>query len=250
MADSLVLLWRQYRFERHLFWRNPSAAFFNFLLPLIFLALFGAIVSGKRHELDVIVPGIAGMSVMSTTFTALAYNLTFLREQGVLKRMRGTPLPSGVYLGGLALNAVTNAAIQIAIVVLAGRIFFGLGWPPNGLELVVFVALGVLCFATLGVALSHAIPNFESAPAIVNAVFVPVILISGVFFDVKHVPSFLRDIAQALPLDHLIMGLSGGLVAHHGGLSDHLTAIWVLAIWTVVGATAAVRGFSWEAHRG
>ncbi len=165
MSDSLVLLWRQYRFERHLFWRNPSAACFHFLLPLIFLALFGAIVSGKRHELDVIVPGIAGMSVMSTTFTALAYNLTFLREQGVLKRMRGTPLPSGVYLGGLALNAVTNAAIQIAIVIFAGRLFFGLGWPPNGLELAVFVALGVLCFASLGVALSHAIPNFESAPA-------------------------------------------------------------------------------------
>jgi ABC-2 type transport system permease protein len=250
MADTLALLWRQYRFERHLFWRNPSAAFFNFLLPLIFLALFGAIVSGKRNELDVIVPGIAGMSVMSTTFTALAYNLTFLREQGVLKRMRGTPLPSGVYLGGLALNAITNAAIQIAIVVLAGRIFFGLGWPPDGLELLVFVALGVCCFASLGVALSHAIPNFESAPAVVNAVFVPVILISGVFFDVKHVPSFLRDIAQALPLDHLITGLSGGLVAHHGSLSRHVTALLVLAIWTVVGAALAIRGFSWDAHRG
>jgi ABC-2 type transport system permease protein len=250
MADSLAMLWRQYRFERHLFWRNPSAAFFNFLLPLIFLALFGAIVSGKRHELDIIVPGIAGMSVMSTTFTALAYNLVFLREQGVLKRMRGTPLSSGIYLGGLALNAVTNAAIQIVIVILAGRIFFGLGWPPDGLELAVFVALGVLCFASLGVALSHAIPNFESAPAVVNAIFVPVILVSGVFFDVKHVPSFLRDIAQALPLDHLIVGLSGGLVAHHGDLSTHVSALLVLAVWTVVGVVAAVRGFSWDARRG
>jgi ABC-2 type transport system permease protein len=249
MPEALRLLWRQYRFERHLFWRNPSAAFFNFLLPLIFLALFGAIVSGNRHELQIIVPGIAGMSVMSTTFTALAYNLTFLREQGVLKRMRGTPLPSGVFLGGLALNAVTNAAIQIGIVVVAGRVFFNLGWPPDGLELVVFVALGVVCFAALGVALSHAIPNFESAPAVVNAVFVPVILISGVFFDVKHVPSFLRDIAQALPLDHLITGISGGLVAHHGGLSSHLTALWVIGIWTVVGVVFAVRGFSWEARR-
>jgi ABC-2 type transport system permease protein len=249
MPDSLAMLWRQYRFERHLFWRNPSAAFFNFLLPLIFLALFGAIVSGNRHELRIIVPGIAGMSVMSTTFTALAYNLTFLREQGVLKRMRGTPLPSATYLGGLALNAVTNTVIQIAIVVLAGRVFFGLGWPPEPGELVVFVALGVLCFASLGVALSHAIPNFESAPAVVNAVFVPVILISGVFFDVKHVPSFLRVISQALPLDHLIIGISGGLVAHHGGLSSHLTALGVLGIWTLVGVVLAVRGFSWEARR-
>ena len=79
--------------------------------------------------------------------------------------------------------------------------------------------------------------------------FVPVILISGVFFDVKHVPSFLRDIAQALPLDHLIIGISGGLVAHHGALSGHLTALWVLAVWTVVGVVLAVRGFSWEARR-
>src|SRR5579862_6160070 len=139
MAEgTLALLWRQYRFERHLFWRNPSAAFFNFLLPLIFLALFGAIVNGKQHELDIIVPGIAGMSVMSTTFTALAYNLTFLREQGVLKRMRGTPLPSEIYLGGLAMNAVTNAATQIGIVVLAGRLVFGLGWPPDPGQLVLF----------------------------------------------------------------------------------------------------------------
>ncbi len=249
MPDSLALLWRQYRFERHLFWRNPSAAFFNFLLPLIFLALFGAIVSGNRHELDIIVPGIAGMSVMSTTFTALAYNLTFLREQGVLKRMRGTPLPSGVYLGGLAMNAVTNAAIQIGIVVVAGRVFFGLGWPPDPLQLILFAVAGVICFAALGVALSHAIPNFEAAPAVVNAVFVPVILISGVFFDVKHVPSFLRDIAQALPLDHLIEGLSGGLVAHHGGISSHLTALWVIGIWALVGIVLAIRGFSWDAHR-
>ncbi|HEY5390348.1 MAG TPA: ABC transporter permease [Solirubrobacteraceae bacterium] len=249
MADDLVLLWHQYRFERRLFWRNPTAAFFNFLLPLIFLALFGAIVSGHRHELQIIVPGIAGMSVMSTTFTAMAYNLTYLREQGVLKRMRGTPLPSGVYLGGLALHAVTNAAIQLVIVVLAGRLVFGLGWPSDGVELVVFAVLGVVCFSSLGVALSHLIPNFESAPAIVNAVFVPLILISGVFFDVKNVPGFLRDIAQALPLVHLVNGISGGLVAHHGGISKHLTALLVLGVWTVGGVIVAVRGFSWEARR-
>ena len=109
--------------------------------------------------------------------------------------------------------------------------------------------LGVVCFASLGVALSHLIPNFEAAPAIVNAVFVPVIMISGVFFDVKNVPSFLRDIAQALPLVHLVNGLSGGLVAHHGGMSQHPTALLVLGLWTVAGVTLAVRGFSWEARR-
>ncbi len=96
--DTFVLAWKQYRLERKLFWRNPSAAFFNFLLPLLFLAFFGAILHGNQHDLNVIVPGIAGMSVMSTTFTALAFNMTFLREQGVLKRIRGTPMPASSYL--------------------------------------------------------------------------------------------------------------------------------------------------------
>ena len=61
MSSTLTLVWRQYRLERRLFWRNPSAAFFNFGLPLLFLALFGAIFSGNQSDLDVIVPGIAGL---------------------------------------------------------------------------------------------------------------------------------------------------------------------------------------------
>ncbi|MEI7626149.1 MAG: ABC transporter permease, partial [Actinomycetota bacterium] len=119
MSDT-ALLWRQYRLERRMFWRNPSAAFFNFLLPLLFLALFGAIFSSSQSELDVIVPGIASLSVMSTTFSALAFNMTFLREQGILKRVRGTPLPSTIYLGGIALSAVTNTVIQVAIITISG----------------------------------------------------------------------------------------------------------------------------------
>jgi ABC-2 type transport system permease protein len=246
--SATALTWRQYRLERRMFWRNPSAAFFNFLLPLLFLFFFGAILHGNQHELNVLVPGIAGMSVMSTTFVALAFNMTFLREQGVLKRIRGTPMPSGAYLGAIALNAVTNTLIQIAIVVVAGHAFFGLGWPPDPLELVVFVALGVLCFASLGVALSHAIPNFESAAVYVQAIFLPVLFISGVFYDVKHTPAFLRDIAQALPLKHTIDGLSGAMVTGQG-LSHQASSLAVIALWAVLGVTLAVRGFSWGESR-
>src|ERR687889_1248704 len=117
---DVALTCRQYRLERRMFWRNPSAAFFNFLLPLLFLGLFGAVFSGNRANLQVIVPGIAGMSVMSTTFSALAMNLTHLRESGVLKRIHGTPLPTSAYLAGIGGNAVTNTAIQIAIVTTLG----------------------------------------------------------------------------------------------------------------------------------
>jgi ABC-2 type transport system permease protein len=248
LRHPLVLTWRQYRLERRMFWRNPSAAFFNFLLPLLFLLFFGAIFHGDQTKLNHLVPGIAAMSVMSTTFTALAYNIVFLRERGVLKRIRGTPLPTTSYFGGVAANAVTNTALQIAIITIAGRLFFGLGWPRDWGELIVFVLAGVVCFAALGVAFAHAIPNFESTAAYVNAVFLPVIFISGVFYDVKNVPAFLRDIAEALPLKHLIDGLSGAMVTG-SGLIDNLTALAVIGLWGAFGVFFAIRGFSWEQSR-
>src|ERR1035437_5926645 len=93
MPDAVTLGWRQYRLERRMFWRNPSAAFFNFVLPLLFLAGGGAILSGSQTDLDRLVPSIAGMSVMATTFRPLPSNIVSRRERGVLRRTPGTPRP-------------------------------------------------------------------------------------------------------------------------------------------------------------
>ena len=111
-----------------------------------------------------------------------------------------------------------------------------------------FVAAGVVCFASLGVAFSHVIPNFESTSAYVNAVFLPVILISGVFYDAHHAPGFIRGAAQVLPLTHLIDGLSGAMVKGTS-IATNVSALGVIAAWTVIGVAFAVRGFSWEQRR-
>jgi ABC-2 type transport system permease protein len=248
MSDALALAYHQYRLERRMFWRNPSAAFFNFLLPLLFLGLFGAIFSGNQDDLDVLIPGIAGMSIMATTFSSLTMNLTFLREQGVLKRMRGTPLPEGSYLLGVFGNAVANAVIQLALVIVAGKLLFNTGWPKDWLELVIYTGAGVVCLAALGVAWSHVIPNYDAAAAYSNIVFLPVIFISGVFYDVDHAPQFLRDIAQVLPLVHIIDGLSGALVSGRS-LADNASGLAVVGVWAAFGVFFAVRGFRWEARR-
>lgn len=245
MAEAVRIGWRQYRLERRMFWRNPSAAFFNFLLPLLFLALFGGLYAGDQENLDVLVPGIAGMSIVSTTFVAITHNLVALRESGMLKRLRGTPMPTGAYLSALGAHAVTNAVVQLAIVIVAGELIFGTGWPVDWGALAVFVAFGVACFALLGVALAHAVPSSEAAPAYVNAVFLPLIAISGVFYDGDDSPAFLRDFAEALPLTHLIDGLSGAMITGNVSWSD----LTIIGLWTIAGAILAVRGFSWEARR-
>lgn len=242
---ALALAWEQFRFERRLFWRNPSAAFFNFVLPLVLLLLIASVFAGDEEELNVLIPGIAGMSVMATTFNSLAHNVTFQREQGILKRVRGTPLPTASYLGGVVGSAVANAFVQVALVVVIGHLLYDVQWPRDLPALAAFTALGVTCFGALGIAFSHAIPNVDAAPAYENAVFLPLIFISGVFYSTDSLPRALEAVAEALPLKHLIDGLSGAIVTGEG-LAEQGTALAIVCAWTAAGVVLAVRYFRWE----
>jgi ABC-2 type transport system permease protein len=241
--SPLALGWEQFRLERKMFWRSPTAAFFNFLLPLLLLVLVASVFASESHELDVLIPGIAGMGVMASTFNGLAFNLTFRREQGILKRVRGTPMPVPSLIGGVLGNAIANAFVQVAFVVVIGHLVYGVRWPADWFLLVGFTALGVSCFGALGIAFANAIPNFDSAPAYVNAVFLPVIFISGTFYSSDDLPAALKAIAEVLPLKHVIDGLSQAIV---GGGGDALGAAGVVAAWALMGIVLAVRNFRWE----
>ena len=130
---------------------------------------------------------------MSTTFTALAYNITFLREQGILKRMRGTPLPtSRLPRRDRRQRGHQHGRCRSRIITSPASCCSGSTGRRTGSRWSCSSSLGVVCFASLGVALSHAIPNFDSAPAYVNAVFLPMIFISGVFYDADDAPAFLQ----------------------------------------------------------
>jgi ABC-2 type transport system permease protein len=241
--SSVVLAWEQFRLERKLFWRNPSGAFFSVILPLLLLVIVASVFASDEDELEVLIPGIAGMSVMATTFNALVFNLTFLREEGVLKRVRGTPMPTASYLAGLIGSKVANAFAQVALVVVIGNLAYGVDWPREPLLLLGFTLLGVACFAALGIAFSLAIPNVDAVPAYGNAVFLPLILISGVFYSTDDLPPVLDGIARAFPLKHAIDGLSAGIV---GGPIDEWGAAAVVAAWAAAAIILAVRYFRWE----
>jgi ABC-2 type transport system permease protein len=241
--SPVALAWQQFRFERKLFWRNPSAAFFNFLLPLLLLVLIATAFAGDDSELEVLIPGVAGMGVLATTFTSLAFNLTLLRDEGVLKRIRGTPMPAGAYLAGLVGSATLNALLQVILVVAIGNLLYGVDWPQDPLLLAGFTLLGVVCFAALGVAFSHLIPHEDAAPAYTNAVFLPLIFISGVFYSADDLPETLKAIAEALPLKHLIDGLSEAIVGGGGHVG---TAAVVVAAWAAAALFLAVKFFRWE----
>jgi ABC-2 type transport system permease protein len=103
----------------------------------------------------------------------------------------------------------------------------------------------VVAFASLGIAFSHAIPNNDAAPAYVNAVFLPLIFISGTFYSTDEMPAFLDGIASVLPLKHAIDGLRDAMVAGDG-LGSELGHLLALAAWAAVGVALAVRYFRWD----
>ena len=243
--SGAALAWEQFRLERKLFWRNPSAAFFGFVLPMVLLVLLASTVANDQEDLEILIPGIAGLSVMATTFNSMAYSLTFLREQGILKRLRGTPIPAPAYFAGFLGNAVANAFVQVGLVVLVGHLLYDVTWPRDWIELVVFTVVGVVTFGALGIALSHVIPNFDSAPAYVNAIFLPAILISGVFYSAEGLPKAIEAVAEALPLKHVVDGFADAIVDGRG-LGHELGALAVVAAWGAAGVVLAIRGFSWN----
>ena len=186
-----------------------------------------------------IVPGIAGRERdVGDVHRARLQPHVPARARGAQAPARHAAARAAPTSAGVAASAVTNVVLQLAIVIVAGHLVFGVAWPGDWVALAVFTALGVVCFASLGVALSHAIPNSESAPAYVNAVFLPMLMIAGVFYDEEDAPAVLRDIAEVLPLKHLVDGLSGAIV-HGEGVADHAVALLVLALWTAAGLVLA-----------
>ena len=240
-----ALAWQQFRVERKIFWRTPTAAFFSFVLPLMLLLLVASVFASEPDELEIVIPGIAGLSVMATTFNALAFNITFRREQGILKRVRGTPLPAVSYFAGSLASYVANAFVQVGLVVVLGHLLYDVSWPHDWLALIVFTAVGVVTFGALGIAFSNAIPNYDAAPALVNAVFLPAIFISGVFYSSDSLPPVLEGVAKALPLKWVIDGLQGAIVTGEG-VADNAGALGIVALWGAAGLFLAVRHFRWE----
>ena len=156
------------------------------------------------------------MSIMATTFNALANHMTFLREQGVLKRIHGTPLPGGAYLAGILGNAATNALIQVRSWCSPASCSSASAGRRTGSSCCVFIVARRRLLRVARRRLLARDPELRRGPRLPNIVFLPMIFISGVFYDVDNAPAFLRDIAEALPLVHVIDGLSAAMVTGKG----------------------------------
>jgi ABC-2 type transport system permease protein len=260
---------RQFRFTNKAFWRNPASAFFTFAFPLMFLVIFTSLLGEGQVEFGPLeldtstyyVGAMAAFGVISACFTNVAIATTFSRDQGLLKRLRGTPLPAGAYLGARVLHAVVVGAILVGLTLLFGAIVYDSPLPTGGhlLEFVGAFLVGSLSFAALAFALTAAIPNAEAAPPIVNAVILPLLFLSGIFIPMNEdAPAWMRVTSDLFPVKHFFTAMRAGFLGDVtaptplGPVRAFPFDWWdvaIVAAWGVAGLVLAARTFSWEPRR-
>lgn len=256
--SSLALALRQVRYENKSFWRNPASAFFTFAFPLMFLVIFNAVFGDGTIELGgrtvsrshFYVPSIAAFAVISACFTSTAMSVSFAREQGVLKRKLGTPLPRMAYLGGRVMHAALIEVLLVGIVVLAGRFLYGVPIPSSTMPaFVLTLVTGALAFCSLGLAITAAVPNADAAPAVVNAIALPLLFISEVFFGPNTSPRWLSSFANLFPIRHYLEAMLHSFNSFGPGAGFAWRHLAVVFAWGVAGALLALKYFRWEPRK-
>lgn len=247
--DLGLVLW-QVRYEQRAFWRNRARAFFSFLFPLMFLVIFASINKGihltvKGRSIpydDFFVPGILAYGVITTTYVNMAVSTAILRDEGVLKRMQGTPLPRWTYLAGRVGSTIVVVAAMTALTLLLGTTAYGVHVRASMVPAFLLVLLlGSACFTSLGIGIVRFVKNADSAPPIVNFSILPLTFISGIFFTSEGMPSWLRQIASVFPVRPLADALQVTFNPYTSGSGIAAGDLGTLAIWLAVGVVLMAR---------
>lgn len=255
--NSVHMLETQFKYVNKAFWRNPASAFFTFAFPLMFLVIFTSLLG---HHVITPQPGIsvdtstyyvasmASYAVISACYNNIAISLTIQRDSGVLKRTRGTPIPSGVYILGRLLHAVFVSLILVAITAAYGRIFYHASLPSGATlaEFLIMLFVGALTYCSLGFAITCVIPNADAAAAVVNASILPLLFLSGIFIPVTSTaPTWLLWIGRVFPVRHFALGMQSGFV----GTAFNWMDVVNVAAWGLGAFLVSYRFFTWEPRR-
>jgi ABC-2 type transport system permease protein len=244
-VSTASLIVREIRFENKVFWRNPPAVFFTFAFPLMFLVIFN--LFGGANDSTFFIPVIGAFSVITACYTNNAISICFLRDQGVLKRIRGTPLPAHVYLTARLLHSVGVAVVLVAITVVAGKLFYEVDVPTTTMgAFAVTLLVGAATFSALGLAITAAVPNAEASPAVVNATILPLLFVSDVFFPLSDPPRWLDILTNLFPVRHLSQAMQVAFNPATTGTGLRPGHLAALVAWGVGGLVVAVRFFRWE----
>lgn len=246
--------------EIKMFVRERDAMAFGFSFPIVMLLMFGGLFhSGYRQAPGVNVAmvyttGLMGAGLMVASFQNLGARITMDREDGTLKRLRGTPMPPSAYFIGKMLFIAAVSAVEVLLILLVGVLVFGMPLPGPA-QLVTFVwvfALGLAASSLLGIAATSIVPNARSSHIFISGPLILLQFVSGVFIPFNELPRWLYDISGLFPLRWISQGFRGALLPEQAARLDPSGSFqlgWValaLAVWIVIGSVLVATTFRWR----
>jgi ABC-2 type transport system permease protein len=243
-ASSIAATTAQAAMELRLLARRGENLFVTVVLPVILLAFFSVVPAVGQGGVTFLLPGILALAIISTSLVNLGISTAFERSYGVLKRLGGSPLPrSGLVAAKIATVVIVEIGqVALLVAIAAGAFGWRLGPGADAVVCLAAFALGTLAFAGLGLLLAGTL-RAEAALAIINGLFLVLLLVGGVVLPVDHLPGLLSDIARVLPAAALSDALRIGLGASSG---NPLPPLALLAAWGAAMTILASRTFRWE----
>jgi ABC-2 type transport system permease protein len=191
-----------------------------------------------------LLPGLLGLNLVSMGLFSVGMVNVSYREKGKFRRLAVTPLPKWIFLLGQVLHRLTVTVIQAAILLVVGRLVFGIQNQGSFLHLLFIMTIGTGCFMAFGFALSGFAETSEGYAAISNLVFFPLMFLSGVYFTLDSAPAWLQHAVALLPLSPFLRALRA--VFNDGAnLTGHGPGLVIVAAWGLAAFLLAVRRFRW-----
>jgi len=246
MSSTRIVL-AQARAELRLMMSNGEQLLLTIVIPLGLLIGLSTLswidlgIDPGTNRVDVVVPGIIALAVMSTAFTAQAITVGFDRRYGVLKLLGATPLSRTGFLTAKTLAVLVIEAIQIALICAVG---FFLGWRPTGnpITALLLIVAGTAAFSALAIAMAGAL-RAEATLAAANAIFLFLLVAGGTVIPRDRMPDWLGTFGQLLPSGALGNGLRTAMI---DGAVFPVSSFIVLVVWIAAGVLLATRTFRWE----
>lgn len=255
--NGLALVGHQFRYDQKAFWRNPAAVFFTVMFPVIVFLILAVVFNGETVDVrggveatTYYVPAIMSLAIISATMQTLAMTLVIAREDGRLKRGRGTPMPPWVFIAGRVGNSIVVALMMLVLLAAIGGLLYGVDLPWGRLPAILLtLVIGAASFCCLGIALTAAIPSQDAAAAIVNALLLPLYFLSGVFIPEDQLPGGVITFADLFPVRHFFDAFFDAYVPA-GGPAVSWDNLAIVALWGIAGLLLAIRFFRWTPRSG
>ncbi len=250
-VNRVRMVLTEIKYQQLMFWRNRSSAIFTIGFASVFLVMLTATVHGHityLHDVTMAqyyTPGFMAYGVISATFTNLAMITVLRRENGLLKRLRLSPLPGWALISAMISSSMIVAVIESAVLLAIGMLAFGVSLDVSAVApLAVAVVVGSVAFSSMGLTASTLVSSEDSAGPVINIVFFVFLFLSGVWFPLDP-GSVLAKVSNYFPIRRLLLAIFQPFIGH--GVDPWAWKdLWVVVIWGIVGVVLAIRRFRWS----